>query len=107
MKTKGKSTWYEKCVRIVLRGFPLFANKTFANYWRKSGGYIGENPVNFRQLANVQRDNWRMSRETIGECPERQLANVHMSSPIIWRKSYEPSQILAKVHMTFANIGES
>jgi hypothetical protein len=34
---------------ISLKGFPLFANKTFANYWRKSGGYIGENPVNFRQ----------------------------------------------------------
>jgi hypothetical protein len=42
-------------------GFPLFANKTFANYWRKSGGYIGENPVNFRQLAYVHRDNWRIS----------------------------------------------
>jgi len=26
---------------------------TFANNWRKSRGYIGEYPPDFRQLANV------------------------------------------------------
>ena len=59
-------------------GIRKFANKTFANNWRKSWGYIGECPPDFRQLANVQ--------------------------GIYWRKSGGYSPILTKVRWTFASI---
>jgi hypothetical protein len=62
-------------------GQRIFANMTFANYWRKSRGYIGEYPPDFRQLANVL--------------------------VVYWRKSGGDSPILVKVRWRFANIGES
>jgi hypothetical protein len=52
---------------IKISGFRNFANKTFANYWRKSRGYTGESSVDIRQLAKVQSVYWRISREWIGE----------------------------------------
>ncbi len=54
---------------------------TFANYWRKSRGYIGECPPDFRQLANV-----------LG---------------VYWRKSSGDSSILVKFKWTFANTSGS
>ncbi len=62
-------------------GHRIFANMTFANYWRKSRGCIGEYPPDFRQLANV-----------LG---------------IYWRKSGGDSPILVKAKWTFANTSDS
>ena len=64
---------------------------TFAN-WRNSTECIGENTVNFRQLAKFQRPYWR---------------KYSGLSPIV----EAPPNVLVKVQWTFANgenpIGES
>ncbi len=63
-----------------MTGFRNFANKTFANYWRKSRGYTGESSVDIRQLAKVQPVYWRKfsGYSPIGESSVgiRQLAKV-------------------------------
>ena len=37
---------------LVYAGNQIFANKNFANNWRKDSGCTGESSVEFRQLAN-------------------------------------------------------
>ena len=68
------------------QGFRNLANKTFANYWRKSRASIGESLLELRQLATVQQIYWRMSTElsSISDCLKHTLASVHR---VYWRKS--------------------
>jgi hypothetical protein len=63
-------------------GFRNFANKTFANYWRKSRARIGESSVELRQLANVPEINWRKcnGHSPIGESSGSILAKVESIS---------------------------
>jgi len=67
-----------KLIGTLLLGFRNFANKTFANYWRKSRGYTGESSLDIRQLAKVQRVYWRKfsGYSSIGESTGGTLANI-------------------------------
>ncbi len=48
-------------------GFPLFANKIFANYWRNFRGCIGEIPEIILAKVHLNFANWRVSIGYIGE----------------------------------------
>jgi len=72
-----------KCRQIVLKmglsGIRKFANMTFANNWRKSGGILANAHLTFA--------NWRMSRGYTGE------SRVDIRQ--YWRKSSGHSPVLA------------
>jgi len=72
--------------------YPLFANKTFANWyfrhWRTSTGLSPVYPLHSRQLAKVH---WT-------------FANAHLYFRQYSRGSTKRSPILANVHRTFASL---
>ncbi len=53
----------------IVLGIPNFANETFANYWRKSRGCIGELSMDILAKIHWTFANWRISKGYIGELP--------------------------------------